>query len=193
MVISEDVSKFHRNHDADLRQVKDLAICAQAMGVKQLIVAVNFSYKEYFKDSPRGGGIKQEYGGQDYLNEMKDELGAYLRKIGFPRVIFVPVGATEGYNIDGFRLEPDFGWSRDGGHTIYTALRELRTPRRPAAVSKPLRISIVSCYRIHGIGIVYAGKIETGVLKKGAQVCIFPAGYIARVSSIMSCRESKLV
>ena len=58
------------------------------------------------------------------------------------------------------------------GLTLVEALDALQQPKKP--IHKPLRFTISERYKIGGIGTVVMGRVQTGILKVGMNICFAP-------------------
>jgi elongation factor 1-alpha len=156
-------------------QTREHALLAFTLGVKQMIVIVNKMDDKTVNYS------------QDRYNEIKNELSAYLKKVGYnpDKVLFVPCSGWTGDNM----LEPSphlSGWYK--GPTLLQALDSAIPPTRPT--EKPLRLPLQDVYKIGGIGTVPVGRVETGILKPGMVVTFAPAGVTTEVKSVEMHHES---
>lgn len=61
-------------------------------------------------------------------------------------------------------------------------------PKRPT--DKPLRLPLQDVYKIGGIGTVPVGRVETGCLKPGMNVCFAPSGLTTEVKSVEMHHET---
>lgn len=68
------------------------------------------------------------------------------------------------------------------GPCLIQAIDLLESPKRPT--EKPLRIPINDVYKIEGFGTVAVGRVETGVLKKKANIVFAPGNMKSEVKSI---------
>lgn len=68
------------------------------------------------------------------------------------------------------------------GPYLTQAIDLLEAPRRP--IEKPLRIPINDVYKIDGYGTVAVGRVETGVLRKKANLFFAPGNLKSQVKSI---------
>ncbi len=153
-------------------QTREHAILAKTLGVNQIIVAINkmdaIDYKE------------------DRYDEIKNELGSYLKGIGYDlsKVEFVPVSGIEGDNLKD--KSTNMAWYK--GPTLLESLDLLVDPPRPT--DKPLRLPIQDVYSISGIGTVPSGRVETGVMKPGDDIIFLPSDKSATVNSIEMHHET---
>jgi elongation factor 1-alpha len=149
-------------------QTREHAFLSFTLGIRQLIVAIN-----KMDDSTVNWG-KERY------EEMKNEISRMLRMVGYKieKIHFVPVSGLKGDNLA--KKSENMPWYT--GPTIMEALDELELPPKPT--TKPLRVPIQDVYTITGIGTVPVGRIETGILKPGAQIVFMPSKKTAEVKSI---------
>lgn len=68
------------------------------------------------------------------------------------------------------------------GPSLIQAIDSLETPKRP--VEKPLRIPINDVYKIEGHGTVAVGRVQTGVLRRKANIVFAPGNLKTEVKSI---------
>ena len=142
-----------KNIFSDDNSFKDQILAACAMGIKQVIVAIN---KMDLCD----------YSEKIYL-EIKGKMHKLLVKIGFNNIRYVCYSGITGQNIVN-RYEDDelykdhinkTPWYK--GKTLLEELEQLKQPER--LINKPLRISIFDKKRK---GQILIGIIKTGILKK---------------------------
>merc|ERR1712157_430062 len=140
-------------------QTREHALLAYTLGVKQLIVACNKMDDKTVKYD------------QARYKEIKTEVAAYLKKIGYKpmKIPFVPISGWEGDNM--LEKSSNMPWYK--GPTLLEALDNVNPPKRPT--DKPLRLPLQDVYKIGGIGTVPVGRVETGVIKPGMVVTFAPA------------------
>jgi elongation factor 1-alpha len=153
-------------------QTKEHALLAFTLGVGQMIVALNKM------DSC-------QYSEQRY-NDIKEEVSTYLKKVGYKpaKIAFVPISGWVGDNM--LERSENMPWYK--GPTLLEALDNVNAPKRPT--DKPLRLPLQDVYKIGGIGTVPVGRVETGILKPGMNVCFAPSGLITEVKSVEMHHES---
>jgi len=149
-------------------QTREHALLAYTLGVKQMIVAVNKM------------DDKSVNYGQPRYEEIKKEVSAYIKKVGYnpDKVPFVPISGWNGDNM--LERSDNLPWYK--GPTLLEALDAIEPPSRP--VNKPLRLPLQDVYKIAGIGTVPVGRVETGVLKPAMVVAFAPAGVTTEVKSV---------
>jgi len=149
-------------------QTREHALLAYTLGVKQMIVACN-----------KMDDKTVQYN-KDRYEEVKKEVAAYLKKVGYnpDKVPFVPISGWVGDNM--LEKSDNMAWYK--GPTLIEALDGLESPKRPA--DKPLRLPLQDVYKIGGIGTVPVGRVETGVMKPGDVVTFAPNALTTEVKSI---------
>jgi len=149
-------------------QTREHALLAYTLGVKQMIVACN-----------KMDDKTVQYN-KDRYEEVKKEVAAYLKKVGYnpDKVPFVPISGWVGDNM--LEKSDNMGWYK--GPTLIEALDSLESPKRPA--DKPLRLPLQDVYKIGGIGTVPVGRVETGIMKPGDVVTFAPNALTTEVKSI---------
>jgi len=149
-------------------QTREHAFLAFTLGVRQVVVAVNKM------DDTTVNWSKERY------EEIKNEVTRMLKMVGFKvdKVNFVPTSGWTGDNL--IKKSDKMSWYT--GPTLIEALDLLELPPKPT--NKPLRIPIQDVYSITGIGTVPVGRVETGVLKEGANLVFMPSNKTAEVKSM---------
>ena len=147
---------------------KTHAQLAYALGIKQIIVAVNKMDE---------GSVKYS---QARFEEIQAIMSRLLRKAGFPprRISYIPISGWWGQNLTD--KTSDLFWYQ--GPTLMEALDATVVPVRP--VDRPLRMPIRNVFNIGGVGTVVVGRIATGVLKREMIVGFTSSNYNADVKSI---------
>lgn len=118
--------------------------------------------------------------GQDRYEEIKKEVSAYLKKVGYnaDKVPFVPISGWHGDNM--VERSKNMTWYK--GPTLLEALDNVIPPKRPT--DKPLRLPLQDVYKIGGIGTVPVGRVETGVIKPNMDVLFSPPQVKTQVKSV---------
>jgi len=173
LVVASGVGEFEAGISKE-GQTREHALLAFTLGVKQMIVAVN-----KMDDS-------SVMYGQARYEEIKNEVSAYLKKVGYKpaKIPFVPISGWEGDNM--ISKSSNMAWYK--GPYMLEALDNLNPPKRP--VDKPLRLPLQDVYKIGGIGTVPVGRVETGVLKAGITACFGPVGLTTEVKSVEMHHET---
>jgi len=173
LVVASGVGEFESGISKE-GQTREHALLAFTLGVKQMIVAVN---------KMDDGSVMY---GEGRYTEIKNEVSAYLKKVGYKpvKIPFVPISGWEGDNM--ISKSPNMPWYK--GPYLLEALDNLNPPKRPS--EKPLRLPLQDVYKIGGIGTVPVGRVETGQLKPGMVVTFAPAGLTTEVKSVEMHHES---
>jgi elongation factor 1-alpha len=163
-------------------QTREHGLLAYTLGVKQVIVVVN--KMDQAADPTVDSKITSW--SQKRFEEIKTEVGDYLKKVGYSpeKILFVPISGWHGDNM----LEPSANLSWFKGPTLIQALDTVTPPKRPT--DKPLRLPVQDVYKIQGIGTVPAGRVETGILKPGMVVTFSPSAVSTEVRSVEMHHEA---
>jgi len=155
-------------------QTREHALLAYTLGVKQMIVACNKMDDKTVKYD------------QSRYTEIKTEVSAYLKKVGYKpmKIPFVPISGWEGDNM--IDKSTNMPWYK--GPYLLEALDNVKPPKRPT--DKALRLPLQDVYKIGGIGTVPVGRVETGVIKPGINAMFAPAGIVTEVKSVEMHHES---
>jgi len=150
------------------------------LGVKQIIVCIN-------KMDDKSVAYSQKR-----YEEIKDEVGKFLMKIGYAvfkqdkatkkitewLVPFVPISGWVGDNM--IERSDKMKWYK--GPILLEALDQIKQATPPT--EKPLRLPLQDVYKIGGIGTVPVGRVETGILKAGMVVTFAPVNLSTEVKSV---------
>jgi len=147
-------------------QTREHIYLARALGVPQMIVAIN-----------KMDATNPPYS-QDAFNQVKGEVEKLLKVVGYKDILFVPISAYYGDNV--VKRSDKLKWWT--GPTLLEAFDTLKLPEKP--IDKPLRIPVQDVYSITGIGTVPVGRVETGVLNVNDTVIFMPANKKGEVKSI---------
>jgi len=147
-------------------QTREHIYLARALGVPQMIVAIN-----------KMDATNPPYS-QDAFNQVKGEVEKLLKVVGYKDILFVPISAYYGDNV--VKRSDKLKWWT--GPTLLEAFDTLKLPEKPT--DKPLRIPVQDVYSITGIGTVPVGRVETGVLNVNDNVIFMPANKKGEVKSI---------
>jgi elongation factor 1-alpha len=149
-------------------QLREHALLAFTLGVKQMIVGVNKMDEKTVAYS------------ESRFNEIKDEVSKFLTKVGYKgeTIPFVPISGWAGDNL--IDRSDNMKWYK--GPILLEALDAIIPPKRPNDL--PLRLPLQDVYKIGGIGTVPVGRVETGILKPGMTVTFSPAQVSTEVKSV---------
>ena len=111
--------------------------------------------------------------------EISSGVRSFLGKIGIPPAAVVPLCSIRGENL----LKPasSMPWYR--GRTLAGELLRLKPGKK--AGRSPLRFSVQDVYKFDDKRI-YAGRVESGTVKKGQKILFLPSGRETRVKTIES-------
>ncbi len=147
-------------------QTREHIYLARALGVQQMIVAIN-----------KMDATNPPYS-QEAFNQVKGEVEKLLKVVGYKDILFVPISGYYGDNV--VKRSDKLKWWT--GPTLLEAFDTLKLPEKPT--DKPLRIPVQDVYSITGIGTVPVGRVETGVLNVNDNVIFMPANKKGEVKSI---------
>lgn len=144
-------------------QTREHAWLAKALGVRNLIVAINKM------DDPTVNWDKIRY------DSIVNSINTFLLTIGYKNTIFLPISGLNGINI--FNKSNDKWYN---GNSLLTILDNL--PQLKNNQTKPLRIPILD--RFKDMGIIAMGKVEQGTLNCNQQYIIIPSNTLCEVVKI---------
>ncbi|MCM8763449.1 MAG: GTP-binding protein, partial [Candidatus Omnitrophica bacterium] len=121
---------------------------------------------------------------QGIFNQVKGELTQFLNHIKLSASYFIPISAKNGDNV--LRRSRRMAWYR--GPTLLKALDSLALESQEK--DRPLRFSVQDVYTIDGEKII-VGRVESGVIKRGESVFLFPALKEKEVKSIRVFNQYK--
>jgi len=155
-----------------LPQTRRHTYLASMLGVRRIIVAVN----------------KMDLVGYDeaVFERIRREYLAFVSPLEIADLRFIPVSALNG----DFIVERGGNMTWYGGPALLTALEEIETVDEAGTL--PLRFPVQLVVR-PGIGTDsrrYAGRVESGVLFRGAEVLAMPSGRRTFVKDIISLDSS---
>ena len=108
---------------------------------------------------------------------VKQDLQQWLEAVNIAPLVCVPISAIKGDNIAAKSENMD--WYT--GPTFLESLDAMQN--MPPAQDKPLLLQIQDVYKIQDKRIG-AGRVESGIIKKGAEVKVLPGGHVTSVLSI---------
>merc|ERR1711915_327254 len=159
--------------------LKDHIMISGVLGCKKLIVCVN-----------KVDTIAEANRMARFDEVAKEMRGIIAKSHPDKNPIIIPISGFHGINIidDGEKFAWFKGWTNEkepGSAAIFTlegALNSQIPPPRP--IDKPLRMPIDSVHKIPGIGMVYTGRVSTGVIKPGMTISVQPTGVIAECKTL---------
>lgn len=147
-------------------QTREHVYIAKSLGIDQMIVAIN---KMDITVPPFS---------QARYEEVVRQVNRLMKTAGFTEYKFVPASAYEGDNV--VTTSENLAWYKGG--TIFTMLDTFRVPNRKTDL--PLRWPIQDKFKVHGIGYIPVGKVETGVIRSDDMVVFMPSNKKAQVKTI---------
>lgn len=159
--------------------LKDHIMISGVLGCRKLIVCVNKC------DTVESSKMKARF------DEVRKEMLNIIAKCHPDKdPIVIPISGYNGINIveKGEKYAWFEGWKPKANpdaeplFTLEGALNSQVPPPRP--IDKPLRMPIDSVHKIPGIGMVYTGRVSTGVIKPGMVVSVQPTNVVAEVKTL---------
>src|SRR5471032_1994551 len=157
-----------------IEQTRRHTFIAALLGIPHLVIAVNKMDLVEWKE--------------ERFQKIRDEIEDFLPKLGnFPDVKFIPMSALNGDNV--VELSKICKWY--GGPTLLEHLetvhiasdRNLTTLRFPVQwVNRPNNPTDPALHDFRGL----SGQIASGIIRKGQEVIVLPAGIKSRVKDIWS-------
>ncbi len=148
-------------------QTRRHAYILSMLGLKQVVAVIN---KMDLVD----------YDQKRYQQVSKD-LEKFLKKIKITPKEIVPISAMKGDNIA--KKSKKIDWYQ--GPTILEALDKFETEK--SLTEKPLRLPVQDVYKWDKR--IIAGRISSGVIKKGDKITILPSGEETEVKSVLKYKE----
>ena len=144
-------------------QSKRHAYMLSLLGLKQIVVVINkmdtFSYE------------------QKRFDEVKNDMGAFLAKLGMTPQQVIPISAREGDNVA--QKSKNMQWYH--GATVLEALDGFVS--KEEAQGKPLRLPVQDVYKIADKRIL-VGRVESGSISTGDAITFLPSGKTTSVKSV---------
>lgn len=155
-------------------QTREHAILAKTQGVDKLLVVVNKM------DDPTVNWSQERY------DECIKKLGVFLKGTGFTDVSYMPVSGFTGAGLKD-RVDPKVcPWYK--GPSLLEFLDSIPIEKRK--LSAPFMLPVSS--KGKDLGTIVEGKIESGSVKKNAQLLMMPAKTTVEVSAIYNENEQEI-
>lgn len=149
-------------------QTKRHAFLCSLMGVTHIIVCINKMDLVSYSEST--------------FQNIEQEFKSFLRKLKINEVTYIPVSALHGEMIVDF--SPHMSWYK--GPTLIELLEAIPASSNPE--NEPARFPVQRVIRSMGNTKQdfrgYAGRIESGVFKKGDEIVVFPSGLRTKIKCI---------
>lgn len=185
LVISARKGEFESGFEKS-GQTREHAMLAFTLGIRKLIVVVNKM------DDPTVKWDRERY------DEIVGKISPYLKACGFKvkkDVAFMPIAALSGAGVKRrVDLVNECKWASEfqEGKSLIEVCEGITLEERNSEAG--LRISVLASYVDRGVWAI--GKIESGTLVRGSQVCISPTSNKGVVSDILideiSVRSAKV-
>jgi len=133
------------------------------LGLKQVIVVLNKMDLADFS--------------QERFDAVRKDAAGWLKSTGIEPIFYIPISAIKGDNIAG--RSGNMSWYK--GPTFLESLDSLQN-KQPAE-NKSLLFPIQDVYKI-GDKRINVGRVEAGVIEKGMEIKILPAGQTTKVGSV---------
>jgi bifunctional enzyme CysN/CysC/sulfate adenylyltransferase subunit 1 len=144
-------------------QTRRHAYILSLLGLRQVAVAVNKLDLVGFR--------------RERFREVEGEIRRFLGSVGIVPSFVIPISAKEGDNIA--KASGETGWYR--GPTLLAALDSFAPAREISGL--PLRFPVQDVY-VWDRKRIYAGRIESGAVRKGDRVAFSPSGKSTRVRTV---------
>ncbi|CAF4133628.1 unnamed protein product, partial [Rotaria sp. Silwood2] len=166
-------------------QTREHALLLRALGVSQLICAVN--------------KMDTVEWSQERFEEIVKKLSSFLKSSGYKEsdVTYVPLSGWTGENLIAPN-NPPLSWYQQGenplntklngiicGATLIDLIDRLKPPERP--ISKPFRLCITDVYRATGIGagtVSISGRIDCGGIEVNERLLLRPSNDQVTIKTI---------
>ncbi len=119
---------------------------------------------------------------KDVFNSVKKDVEQWLKSIKISSSVYIPISAIKGDNIAS--KSKKMSWY--SGMTFLESLDTLQNKQPPEA--KALLLPIQDVYKI-GDKRINAGRVEAGVIEKGAEIKVLPSEQMTRINSIEKFME----
>jgi bifunctional enzyme CysN/CysC len=145
-------------------QSKRHAFIASLLGIPHLLVAVNkMDLKEY---------------SEDVYNDIVDNFKNFAQKLDIQDITFIPISALNGDNV----VDPSKNMPWYNGTTVLQHLEDVYIASDQNFVDFRFPIQYVIRPDLNFRG--FAGRIESGTIKKGEDITVLPSGRSSTVKSI---------
>lgn len=173
LVISAKKGEFEAGFEME-GQTREHIQLAKSLGIYKLVIAVNKMDEASVKWS------------KDRYSEIIAALKPFLQGCGYDPekdCSFVPISGLSGDNIKESVSKSTCNWY--SGPTLLQILDDLEVP--PRDPEGPLRIPILD--KMKDRGTVVFGKVESGTVKVGDQLHIFPSNQIAQIQTVYNSKN----
>ncbi len=156
-----------------LPQTRRHSFIVSLLGIRHVVVAVN--------------KMDTVDWSEERFNAVRNDFAAFATKLDLGDVRFVPVSALAGDNV--VSASARMPWY--GGGTLMHTLETVHIASDENLID--LRLPVQLVLRPDSGFRGFAGSLASGVLRKGAEVCVLPSGKRSRVASLYNAAEEKEV
>jgi len=146
-------------------QTKRHLFIATLLGVSHILVAVNKMDLVDYKES--------------VFEKIRDDFKEYIPKLNIKDIQYVPVSALSGDNIT--TSSESMPWYQGG--TILNYLENIEVSVDGNLIDFRFPIQCVVRFDKNSRG--YAGRVESGIIKKGEKIVVLPSGKFSKIKSII--------
>lgn len=157
-----------------IEQTKRHSYIASLLQVPHIIVCVNKMDLVDFKE--------------ERFNEIVDEYESILSKMMIKDVHFIPISALKGDNVVNRSEKMDWFQGAPLLHTLETM--HISSDINKIDARFPVQTVIRPQNDTHLDYRGYAGRIESGILRKGDEITVLPSGFTSRIKSIDTFNNS---
>jgi sulfate adenylyltransferase large subunit len=147
-----------------LPQSRRHAFITALLGIPRIVVAVNKMDLVQFR--------------AEVFEEIREEFGRHLERLGIEDVLFIPISALDGDNV--IARSPRTPWYH--GESLLEHLENV--PLDVSREGQPLRFPVQYVIRPDLAFRGYAGQVVSGTIRPGDSVMVLPSGRTSRVKSI---------
>ncbi len=148
--------------DGIQEQTRRHTFLVNMLGIKDIIVAINkMDMVDYQKP---------------VFDRLRERVSNLLASLGYSGNTFIPISAMEGDNI--YKPSTRMDWHH--GPTLIQALDKIELEE---VEEKPLRFAVQNTYFVNSEKVV-VGRVESGILRRGAELVFQPSGVEGRVDRI---------
>lgn len=172
LVISAKKGEFESGFELD-GQTREHVQLAKSLGIHKLVIAVNKMDESSVKWS------------KDRYNEIITSLKPFIQMSGYDPekdCIFVPISGLNGDNMKEPVSKAVCNWYQ--GPTYLEIIDNLELP--PRDHEGPLRIPVLD--KMRDRGVVMFGKVESGTVRLGDQLSLFPSGTLVSVATVYNSK-----
>lgn len=143
-------------------QTKRHSYIIKMLGLNQVIVVINKMDKVSYK--------------KEIFEKTRDEIKAFLSKIGIKTNVFIPISAREGDNV--YNKSDKMKWFNH--KTVVEALDDLK--KMKSNNEKPLRFPVQDVY--NHVKRIIVGRVESGIIRAEDDIIIYPSEEKTKIKSI---------